>query len=86
MLLFAQPPNMQTTTKQVAIAMKKGLDLAYGPFARSVRKELFEILDDICLALAQEAFDNDAENYEFESSVISDICDGLQIPERRKIK
>lgn len=72
---------MHCTTKSVAVSFQKGLELAYGSkLARTAAKELYQMLDDMCLALAQEYLDQQDESCEKASNILASICDDLKLP------
>jgi len=76
---------MHCTTKQVAFAFHKGLELAYGSKLKSVAtKELYQLLDDMCLALAHEFLDNKDDSYEKASNILACICDDLRLPIKKE--
>lgn len=71
----------QYKLKQIAHALRMGINLAYGrKLRRRKRQELFEMLDDMSLALTAEATTDSNRRLEYFSWVLGELSDCLDIP------
>jgi hypothetical protein len=72
---------MHATTKKIAFAFEQGVFYAYGKRLRPVmHQQLFEMLDDMALALAHRFVVEKEESLKEASWILSSICDDYRVP------